>query len=562
MFVVGGKNATTTTIEPAEAYLSRSTSIQTPEKFGKPVANRKISRKDQLALIGCLMASSVAMVVVFVPRLAVHFGQDGQFIWIGLCLTIMGWCTQHPLRRMFLILATNSQASTLQTFDAVLRSDPFADKADWSFRFVLVIMLALNPMLSIAYKRLGDGTARYGSATVQVSTGLTGPPGTQNIGYGLSQFVNATLPWFQGSGGEEQAYGFNTYVPDERTAVILDGPMPTYLLEAQASLGSRQTKYVTGTVTALVCSLSNNTSLDADTLNDMMANEDFNEFYASSTWVWDGDKYRIGLVLPSIYNNTDIYYAAYNVTNNETFGSRAQHYELWRQRYNATWHITPTTIQLHSAKSNDHQPVLDNGVFTDNRVSIVELYLYALVEYDTRFRSISPSSALNDSAEKSRKNNAVPLGLMVWARMVAWWGPETWTSHEEGVPDAAQRQAMHYDSIMTEEIEAVVNQRDWRIALVLLLSPVILILSLASRVLYWPHAAIGEGFSIVSILASVEAKGLTLLKGAGLSGHLQRKIFLGFWSEEERSSRKRHLVTTLGIAPIKSQKLESGKMFY
>jgi hypothetical protein len=260
--------------------------------LGTPSSSHRASWKDVLAILACIIAFTVAIVVVFVTKWAAYFGQDGQFIWVGLCLTVMGWCAQYTLRRAFLILATNTRASTIQTFDAVLRSDPFAHHTDWVFRALLIIMLAVAPGLSVAYKSLGGGAAKHESAIVQVPVGLTGPPGTQNIGFGLSQFVNATLPWFEGNGGDRQVYGFNTYAPDRNTAEILDSPMPDYLSQVRESLGRYQTKYLTGSVTALVCALSDNAaSLSADELNYIMDNhENNNENYADQRWVWDGFK--------------------------------------------------------------------------------------------------------------------------------------------------------------------------------------------------------------------------------------------------------------------------------
>lgn len=85
-------------------------------------------------------------------------------------------------------------------------------------------MLVVAPILSIVYKTLGGGSSTSTGPDISIQIGLTGPPDTRNIGYGLSQFVNATLPWFE-QPDIGRPYGFNTYVLNENTTAMLDGPM-------------------------------------------------------------------------------------------------------------------------------------------------------------------------------------------------------------------------------------------------------------------------------------------------------------------------------------------------
>lgn len=203
-----------------------------------------------------------------------------------------------------------------------------------------------------------------------------------------------------------------------------------------------------------------------------------------------------------------------------------------------TWHITRSTIELKSAVADSEERISDAGIFTNNRVSPVELFIQALVEYDTHFRDRSPSRFLNDFPEKTTRSAAAPLGLMIWARMVAWYGPETWGSDRQ--PSADHMALLRYDETMVEETESVVIKRGWKIAVVLALIPLLALASLAWRVLLRPDSPIGEGFGMVSILASVDAGDLLLLKGAGYSGKLKRTLNVGILStgavDDARSS--------------------------
>ena len=167
--------------------------------LGEPCFPHPFSWKEALAIISCALSFAVASIVVFEPRVALYLGQNGQFIWISLCLTLMGWCAQLPLRRIFLLLSLNSQTSTLQSIDAVLRSDPLTSQANLRIRLLLITMLALGPALSAAYKSLG-GESQYSQSNLVGHFGLSSPFGKSDIGYGLSQFVNATLPWFTNPG--------------------------------------------------------------------------------------------------------------------------------------------------------------------------------------------------------------------------------------------------------------------------------------------------------------------------------------------------------------------------
>lgn len=63
-----------------------------PDSLGIPTSPTSFSWKEAFAIISCTLSLTVAVIVVFEPRVAVYWGQTRQFIWVGLCLTLMGWC--------------------------------------------------------------------------------------------------------------------------------------------------------------------------------------------------------------------------------------------------------------------------------------------------------------------------------------------------------------------------------------------------------------------------------------------------------------------------------------
>lgn len=499
-----------------------------------PQQSEECSWKDYLAVGSCLLSFSVAVSVVFVQKWAVYWGVTGQFVWIGLCLTLMSWCSQLFLRRLFLVAAIHFQpSSTLQTLDSILRSDPLTSNATWTLRIVLFCMLGLAPALSAVYKTLGGGESSFAGEMRDVHVGLTGPPGTQHIGYGLSQFINATLPWFE-QPGLNRTYGFNVYTLDENTTAVLDGPMPSDVQLIQESLKSGQWTRLTGEVTALVCFLNPNLEYDRAKLSqDFAADQPGRK--ARQFWSFSGN-WNKALFFPDVFNSTNLYLSAFNVSAGESFGGHARHYELMRQTYTATWHISQVSIELESAVPANDRRLDDQGVFTGIYVAIPELLLPGLVEYDAYYREAGYLDAGIVSNEeeftpykKDIKTDATPLAIAVWSRYVAWLGPETWRLKSTSSRlSEAQQSTLLYMRTMSIQKGAITIKRNWPIVLVLSMNPLLLLGSFLSRVLVWPRSPIGGGFGVVSLLASMDKDCQPLLHGAGLSGRLNRPLTVWF----------------------------------
>ena len=498
---------------------------QKQDGLGIPLFPRLSSWKEAFAAVSCVLSLIVAGVVVFEPRVAVYWGQTAQFIWVGLCLTLMGWCAQLPLRRLFLISSTNSQASTLQSIDAILRSDPLTSQADWRVRLALVLMLALGPGLSIAYKSLAGGQSSYTEKDLTGQFGLTHPLGKHSIGPGQSQFVNATLPWFKDP-GFNRVYGFNTHVSTENVSAMLDGPMPDYIDSLQASLGPRQHKVIRATVQAIVCEMKPKLDHDVDYYEHLFENPsmDISGPASGSTWLWQNNIW-IGILLPAKTDNTNIVIGAWNDSKKETFKSHVLEYSLSRQLYNGSWSVSKDSVQLIDA-SPTHNRVEDHCLLRSNWLAIEDLYTHMLAEFDWRYR---PSYRDADFYRDRVKSDSTFLASAVWSRIVAF---APWTEvNKTRNPDCAPvgLPTLSYNTTTTVATVAVTIKPDWRILMVLTLYPFILFATLIFRALFWPLSPIGERFGLVSLLASVDNNSLALLKGAGLSGQLKYSIFVGLF---------------------------------
>lgn len=246
----------------------------------------------------------------------------------------MGWCAQLPLRRIFLVSSINSKASTLQSIDAILRSDPLTSQADLRVRLFLTVMLALGPALSAAYKSLGDGEIRYLQNDTIAQFGVAGPLTTRNTSFRLSQLVNATLPWFNNPGFPNRVYGFNMHVATENVSAILDSPTADYIRSLQGSLQPMQSKVVTATVPAIVCELNAQLNQSVEYFESLYSAPSPNTSSPSGKETWSvANTNHLAMLMPVESDNTNLVIASWDDSLHEKFGSHLLQYSLSRQNY-------------------------------------------------------------------------------------------------------------------------------------------------------------------------------------------------------------------------------------
>ena len=394
--------------------------------------------------------------------------------------------------------------------------------------------------------------------------GLIDPPGTHDIGYGLSQFVNATLPWFKDPGYPNRVYGFNMHVATENTSAMLDGPVSDYVNSLQASLQPTQSKIITATVPAIVAELNPHLSHSVQYFQNLSQEAAANTSSPSYVETWtEVNTLHIAMLMPIESDNTNLVIANWNDTSHETFGSHLRQYSLSRQNYTGSWRITPSSISLISATPTN-QRIDDHCLLSNDWLALADLYTRMFAEYDWRYRSTDLAFY-----QANIKSDATLLASMVWSRIAAV-GPETKTIGLTPQPSCTRDylQDFQYDTDVTIETAAVTVKPGWGIIFVLAIYPTILIVSFVFRMIAWPLSPIGEGFGLVSLLASLNKSSLALLGGATLSGKLVCPVFVSFAVAGREdfqglgSGRAGEITTFLGTKRGRSEGLEKGTKYH
>ncbi|PMD45636.1 hypothetical protein L207DRAFT_578542 [Hyaloscypha variabilis F] len=273
-----------------------------PLAVGKPQHKNRLSITDIVTAILCICFFAIAFICVRSANIALELGQKNQLIVVGLLLSLMGLCTSKQVLRLLAAIEASTGKTTLQNLDAILSSSIISSQTSFQYRMALALLLATPLALSVGYKRFQGGTTSKMLSIEDLQFGLTGPPGTQDIGYGLSLFVNATLPWFADP-RLHSAYGFNMYVLSENKTAMLDGPLPESVQKLQDLLYTGDSMTVTAKIHAVVADLCNGLSNTPEFLNNSFYdNVDATDSYmAAKQWI-STESYWVGLMTK---NNTD-----------------------------------------------------------------------------------------------------------------------------------------------------------------------------------------------------------------------------------------------------------------
>ena len=251
-----------------------------PERvIGKPCAKHVISTLDIAALVVVMIFFIAAVAAVWVSRWAVLLGQTNQLVVLGFALTVMGFCANRQIILASLHLEGRYGRSTLQNFDALLRSTPYARNMSISPRMILLALQILPLGLSVAYKRFSGGQSSVSVALQDSDWGFVPPPGWTTSGNGLALAVDAYAPFWQDP-GINRTYGYNLYVASNTTAAILDTPFPTLINHLQARLDLGEYMQISATVNATVSE------------NDNLSSSEQEEFFQNL----DGNKWRSNVI--------------------------------------------------------------------------------------------------------------------------------------------------------------------------------------------------------------------------------------------------------------------------
>ena len=485
--------------------------VGAPSKsIGEPAYRKPVNFNDVFILTTLMLCSAAALITVRVTAVAIYLGQTYQLVLLGFLLGIMALCSQRQCLRFFLVIQARYGDSTLQNFEAILRFDAFSTDITRPVKFALLSLFALPLGISAAYKLFTGGVVTRDADSVGGLFGLSGPPGTQRLGNGLSLMVNATLPFIV-KPSISKAYGSNMYVVSNDTTAMLDGPVPAYVSELRSGLTDSQSIEVSALVNATVGSARNPT--DKARRNQSFGVE------ANSIPLYPGTF----AFLTDPNNHSMIYVSTSGRTGNdsETFGSQAVGVFLERRRCNGTWRITRSSIDLQHA-SCQNQPYGNQGVLTKNYMAL-EQYIPQLAEFLTQPYNHSQQNPAHIEI-------AIPVvTAMIWSRVVSLNGPEianaSWILPEGRFPSPlfGHKALEYYAPLVEPKMNAIALRQSGWLYLVIMVNPIITLIVTAWKARLYT-TAVGEGFGLIAILAGIPSRSTRLFQGASLSGKLESPV--------------------------------------
>ena len=536
------------------------------DAFGVPGQIHRFTPMDLVATAVVLLGFIAASTAVLNRPTAVFLGQTNQLIIVGLVLSIMGYCTQRQMKRLSLYYEARAGRSTLQNFEAILCTDYFSQAASVQPRLVLLLLFALPLGLSVSYKKFIGGFTTIGVQSTDATFGPTAAPGYQLIGNGLSLLVQVYLPfWIKPSLG--RTYGFNLYVADNRTAAILDAPLPKDLLRLQASLGEHESMNITAKVNATVTEsmdISPSERYDYDGYwhgKESLFNQSGltpDESNVTRQDIWAGTNMN---QVTLNYNYTEIFLSLWNDTQGQTFYSEAERFVSTRRTCVGVWNLTRSNVYLvdvTSLQPADDVDVTQQRIIVNGMNMIRPLFLQFLGEYDwkTRERWDQPLPGTLSSGGSPQfypifNTRPALVAAMLWARITSENGPERprvsgyelkYTSY---VKDAG-------DIRIAKQI--VTLQRSPWLIVVLTVHPLLTVLAVLGKAMLCT-TPISNGFGIISLLAGVTEEGHEILRGAALSGKLSQKVSVRFLTRKLEGLEYERIYLDLD-AQVKSDRLD------
>ena len=557
--------------QPSEEYLrQKPTSSERPssnEGLGVPCSISRLTRMDLGASTVVLIGFIIASISVLYRPTAVFLGQTNQLIILGLILSIMGYCTQRQIKIVSLYLEARNGKSTLQNFEAILCNDYFSQVASLRPRLVLLFLFTLPLVLSVLYKKFIGGFTTIDVESTDISFGLTAAPGYQLIGNGLSLLMEVYLPfWTKPKIG--QTYGFNLYIADNRTAAILDGPLPGDLMKLQASLKEHESMNITAEVNATVAENVDISSSERSDYNGYWYGKQ-SLFYQSGTIpdnvtnethqnVWAGTDWN-NVTLN--YNYTELFLSLWNDTRGETFYSEAERFLSSRRTCVGVWNITRSDAYLVDVTSLlpiEDVDVTQQRIIMNGMNMIRPLFLQFLGEYDwkTREKWDQPLPGTLDSDGTPQfyptlNTRPALVAAMLWARMTSENGPER--PRVSGYERKYTSYLKTAGNIKLAKKLVTLRRSPWLIV-VLGIHPLLTISAVVAKTMLYT-TPMSDRFGLISLLAGVTGDGPEILRGAALSGKLTEKVRVRFIAQKVEGQEYQRLHLDL-CSQEKSNRLE------
>ena len=551
-------------------YVTSQDTLADNAEHTKPTtaSSRKplFSLKDFYSSAGHLTSLALASLTVFFQPLAIYLGQLNQLIVVGFLLAIMALILQGQVLRSLMIFHGKRSSTTLQNIDATLRQDILAPQASLWLRAVLLALTALPLGLSASYKLFVGGSSNKMLHLQDGLFGYTATPGNQRIGDGLTLLADSYRPfWIDPA--LNRSYGFNLYIEDNSTAVIVDTPYPSYLTSLRSHLSNSESLTLTTLVNATV---SRQTPITATQRISTTYWDDVFLLFGHDATTNGGNTNGANNALlagigSDIRSNFSIaYFSAWNTTRNETFESEALRIDNYRALYHATWNITNTNTTLVYASPAENatswsQSTANQSIIQNDWIGVQEMFSNFLGEYDWHNRAGAfefpypdASSVSNDddttgcpsdlsSCKWALDVNTVPAlsAAMIWARITSLNGGERPVRNPERVVHTMYTKGVG-EVVTVKRIPTL--RRRGLFLVVLLVNPV---LGLGCLVVkgWLRGSVVGDGFDVVSLLAAGREIGGDMFSGRAEYGNLERSVRVRFEEGVEGGRRDIRLVS-------------------
>ena len=501
---------------------------------GIPQSKPLMTWLDVGVVVLSLLCLTIAIITVWSRTLACSLGQTYQLIVIGFLLSIMAICTQRQLLQLSLLYEVYLGHSSIKNIDALLKNNPWSPEMGLRPRLSLLLMVILPLALSASYKTFSDGESSLQIANDPSFFGVVDAPGYQRVGVGgFSHLTKAYTPYWIDP-GFNRTYGFNLYIESNTTAALLDAPLPDVVRKIQANLKRGDFVLLTADVNGTV---SENVPLDpAIQSNATWWNQTYQEYDQNGPedkqYVWGDTTYAMLAGSNSYFNNSQIFLSWWNAANS-TFEASAQRFISTRRLCTGTWNITQAGISLQNATilqdGGEATVTQDQGFIQHNEIFLSTFLGSSLAEFNYNFR---PSVKVHTLT-----------ACMLWSRII---------SNIERIAPGITVDEQDYDSAFLKPAESITTikysvtliRSSWLLT-VLVVQPTLTLLATLGKVLLY-ETPIGDGFGVVTLLAGVGGKEENQLKGASLSGKLERDVFVQFEVTRDDAAELEHVSINFG----------------
>lgn len=535
-------NSLQNSLQSGKSFTTSMIWLQPNEPCGVVGVKSRWPPKDIAALTIQLTSFAITLLAVFLAPFAIWLGEINQLIVIGFVLGVMAIVFKQLAKQTAIIAAGCRKGSTIQNIDALMRNDTLAHQIHWSIRLLLLILFALPLGLSAAYKAFTGGQTAQMVNTGPGKFGFTAAPGKQRIGDGVSICTDLYLPfWIDPA--INRTYCFALFIPDNDTAVVVDGLLPDYATALMSSLGHGQTLSLTATLAATIARTNGPSAAQrSDSSFWDEVNAQFGSTYAEMNRV-SGVKmgFWAGMEEDGILSNySSAIFSTWDTTLNETFESQAIRTELTRGLALATWSIERNNITLVRAAllrvRNPYQDIIWN-----NRLEIQDIFSQLLPEFDWRNRANwndpYPGGDLSNPRWYQPVNTIPALSAAIlWSRITSLNGAERPIPGRLGVDDEGRNPTAYIipkELISAQKTVQTLKRSPWLVVLLAIYPLISIGCILYKCMLFQPP--IGNDFNTIAMLAAVRKADLDLLDGAGLSGRLSRRVRVSFNKEQDEN---------------------------